>query len=768
MIKDGVLLNKDMTVREWLGKDNDLGSNICERKYIRPDESFTEMVYRICGGNEDAMRLVFERKFLPAGRTITNRGTSLSASLSNCYSSGYAEDDYEKILDLNTKIGLTYKYQGGQGISLSKLRPKDAPICGGEYQSDGIVPFMELFNQTTLSTSQGGSRKSALMMSLDCWHKEIEDFIHIKAKDGAIEAANLSVEIDDEFMGAIKKYFDSGAIVEKTITRQYGKNNEPVTYTITPIEVYHAMMRRAYDWGDPGCIFTEQFRSHNMMQCCDEYMVVTGNPCGEQPLATNAACNLGSINLSEFVLDPFLDSAKFDIDGLLNAVRIAVEVLDDIVTEGIDRHPLEEQREQARLYRNIGLGFMGLADALIKLKIVYGSDESVQFVDDITSAMFKTAVTKSYELACTRGAFPAYREELFDSDIMKDHFNDDELNAMKKNGLRNCSLLSIAPTGSIGTMLNVSTGIEPFFEFAYQRETKSVGAKVYDVEAKIVKEYRAVQGDGDIPSYFVSSCDIPWKSRINVQAAAQRHIDTAISSTVNLPQDTSLEDVEKLYLYAWQSKLKGITIFRSGCKKAAILTTKKDCDVICTTSNKLGRGDIVQCSDDLVGKKRKLTTGCGTIHCQAWFDPVTGDLMETFIPKGGTGGCRCNGDAVSRLISLASRGGICIESVVDQLSSCDGCGAYRTRTATKHDTSKGSSCPTACAYAILDMHNEVLGDLGLTEATIARPNAAVSEAKRESKTVPKEKSNQCPECGESLIFEGGCNICKECGWSKCG
>ena len=214
-------MSKEITTsEEWLGQENKLGVKICDGKYIHPDETFAEMVNRACGGNPAAIRLMLERKFLPAGRTITNRGRDVNASISNCYSAGYAPDDYHGILDLNTKLGLTYKYQGGQGVSLSNLRPKGAPIAGGEYKSDGIIPFMELFNQTTLSTSQGGARKGALLMSLSCWHKEIEDFINIKSKDGEIEAANLSVEIDDEFMKAVKGYYDTGKRVEKTITRQ--------------------------------------------------------------------------------------------------------------------------------------------------------------------------------------------------------------------------------------------------------------------------------------------------------------------------------------------------------------------------------------------------------------------------------------------------------------------------------------------------------------------------------------------------------------------
>lgn len=758
-----------MTVEEWLGNNNLLGCDICKKKYQQSNETFNALVDRVSGGDEAIKQLILERKFIPAGRTLTNRGVESDSSLSNCYSSGYAPDDYAGLLDLNAKLGLTYKYQGGQGLSLSKLRPKGAPIAGGKYKSDGIIPFMEIFNQTTLSTSQGGSRKGALMMSLSCWHKEIKDFINIKSTEGKIEAANLSVEIDDEFMKSVKSYYDTGAEVKHEITMTFGPNNDAVTYEIIPIEVYRAMMCRAYDWGNPGCIFTEQFRNRNLMQYCDDYMVVTGNPCGEQPLATHAACNLGSINLAEFVLAPFSQDARFDFEAFICAVGIAISALDDIVEEGIERHPLPEQREQARNYRNIGLGYMGLADALIMLGLEYGSDDAISFVDELGAVMFQKALVTSNNIAKEKGAFPAYHKELWESDIIKSHFRQDEIDAMKPYGLRNCSLLSIAPTGSIGTMLDVSTGIEPFFRFKYQRTTKSLGGGqdvIYDVEAGIVKRHRAICGEGALPSYFISAGDIPWKNRIRMQAVAQKHIDTAISSTVNLPKDISIKEVERLYLFAWESKLKGITIFRDGSKRAGILTTSNQTEKN-TASAKSGlmHGDIIEADDNVVGYKRKLTTGCGSLHCTAFFDPVTGQLLETYLSKGSSGGCNNFMIGLSRMISLSARAGIDIDSIVDQLSSCGACPSYAVRSAVQHDTSKGSCCPVAVGNALVSMYKELQSELSYDEETENKMSVSLSE---NSSLDSQNKDIVCPECGGVLIFEGGCNICKECGWSKCG
>lgn len=267
-----------MTIQEWLG-DNQLGIDIWTKKYRYNNETFDEWLDRVSGGDEDVRRLIEEKKFLFGGRTLFNRGTGKKGSFSNCYSEGYVEDDLTDIMKTNTDIALTFKAQGGQGISLSKLRPKGCGINHGQFASDGIVPFMEMFNRTTESISQGGSRKGALIMTLDIWHKEAEDFIKIKSEEGRIQKANLSLEIDDEFMECVKKYYDTGEVITKTITRSYEGNE--VTYEVTPIKLYKLMMEKAYDWAEPGCLFTNRFRNYNLMEYCDDYQIISCNPCGK-------------------------------------------------------------------------------------------------------------------------------------------------------------------------------------------------------------------------------------------------------------------------------------------------------------------------------------------------------------------------------------------------------------------------------------------------------------------------------------------------------
>lgn len=760
-----------MTVQEWLGTDNQLGVDIWERKYRYNNETFDEWLDRVSGGNQELRKLIKEKKFLFGGRTLANRGTNKKGSFSNCYSRGFVEDDLDDLMQASKDIAVTFKAQGGQGISLSKLRPKGCGINNGQFESDGIIPFMEIYNRTTESISQGGSRKGALIMTLDAWHKEAEDFIKIKSEEGRIQKANLSLEIDDDFMECVKRYYVTGEKITKHITRNY--NGNVVEYDVTPIELYKLMMGKAYDWAEPGCIYINRFRNYNLMELCDDYQIETCNPCGEQPLPKHSACNLGSINLAEFVINPFMNNAYFDSEGFRKAVEISVEALDTVLDENMKNHPLKEQRDMAYNYRNVGLGIMGMHDFLIKLGITYGSEDSKVTIDNVMDLMFRTAFITSSNLARTKGAFPNYTHKVLSSHIVKKHFTENELVSLGvyENGIRNCSLLSIAPSGSIGTMLNISTGCEPLFQISYKRKTESLKGKdeYYEVFAGIANEFFRETRNNELPEFFNTSADIKWKDRVDIQSVLQKHVDTAISSTINLPNKCTLEEIEKLYLYSWEKGLKGVTIFRDGCKRVGILTTdssnKNDDTSSKEEPKKLERGMIIKVDNNTVGKERHLTTGCGSLHCTAFFDPVTGDLLETYLSKGSSGGCQSNLAAVSRLMSLSARAGVGVETIVDQLKSCMACPSYAVRSATKHDTSKGNCCPTAVGNALIEMYNEMQSELNDDEK---EPEAKVVEKKNNKNTSSISMSTaKCPECGGTLVFEGGCNVCKDCAWSKC-
>lgn len=749
---------------KWL--DTDLGKDIWKKKYCQDGETFEKWLKRVSGNDQEVMKLIREKKALFGGRTMANRGTKKKATYSNCYSYGYVGDSLNEIMDANTKIAQTFKAQGGQGISLSMIRPKGSPIQGGLFKSDGILPFMKIFNQTTESISQGGSRKGALIMTLDAKHKEAETFIHCKANDNQITKANISLELDDEFMKAAEE----GRTLN--VKSQWGD------YEIDPHQILMDAAENAWSWGEPGAIFTNRFRNYNIMETDPEYQIITCNPCGEQCLPAHGACNLGAINLSAFVEHPFTDHAEFDYDGFANAVHVIVRAMDRILDENLPNHPLKEQREMAKNYRNIGLGVMGYADALIKLGLTYGTSEALQLTDDLGKCLFREAVLESNALAKEHGTFPKYNPVILDSTIMKQHFDDKERSELKKDGLRNCSLISIAPTGSIATMLNVSTGAEPNFAFSYWRKTESLNGeetKEYQVFTGIAEEYhkelvhRLVERkDGfseeelddaknaPLPAVFVSAGEIPWETRVETQTTWQDHVDTGISSTVNLPETATVQDIYDLLLYAWKRGCKGITIFRDNCKRAGVLTHSKQEEKQKPEEKGRKRGEILPPNDTCIGLKRTITTGCGTLHVEAFFDPETGELYETYFSKGSQGGCMSSITGLSRMVSVAARGGVSFDAIVDQLLSALPCPSYVRRHATMRDTSKGTCCPSAIGYALIDMKQQMAKLLKKTP-----------DLTGEEKDLYEQKES-CPDCGcTKLQYTNGCVTCPECGWSRC-
>lgn len=755
-----------VTVEQWLGKDNKIGIDIWHKKYQYNNENFEEWLDRVSAGDQELRKLIVEKKFLMGGRTLANRGTDSTGSLFNCYSRGYVEDDYSDIMDAAKDIGVTFKAQGGQGISLTKLRPKGTPIKK-EYFSDGIVPFMKIFNEVTAGTSQGGARKGALMLSIDARHKEAETFIKIKSKDGEIEKANLSLEIDDEFMRAVEKYYDAGDVVVLHEKRNYAGHE--VEYDVTPINIFNMLVDNCYDWADPACLFVDRFRNYNLMQYDDEYEIETCNPCGEQPLPKHGACCLSSLNLSEFVVNPYTPTAHLNTEDFLHAIDVGIRTLDKLIDENYNRHPLQQQRDMSYNYRNIGLGIFGYATALMKLGLKYGSNEAIEFTDDVFSLLFKRAVFASNNLAKELGTYPKYKECVFDSDIIKKHFTPDEIDGLKKHGLRNCSLISIAPNGSLATLLGESGGCEPEFALKYTRRTVGMTDgedTYYDVYCKAAKEYMNENHTDILPDYFVGSADIPWQNRVLTQAAMQNHVDTAISSTVNMPNSATKEDVAHMYLLAWSTGCKGITMFRDGCKRLGILTTTNNSDNTENAQNistELPRGTIMSVNDDLIGYKRKITSGCGKFHLELFFDEADGRAYETFINMGKGGGCERNLEFISKLISLALRGGVPIESIIETAKSVRPCHSFCDRKKDHGDTSKGTSCPSAIGWAIEDLQKKINNMYSFDDDDDEFSKVTSPEVTHK----PNNEGNKCPECGGDLRYEGGCVLCSNCGWSKC-
>jgi ribonucleoside-diphosphate reductase alpha chain len=602
------------------------------------------------------------------------------------------------------------------------------------------------------------------MVSLDIHHKEAEDFIKLKAGEGEISKANLSLEIDDEFMRAVEKYYEDGEVVVLHESKTY--NGHLVEYDIIPIKLYKLLALNSYDWGDPACLFTERFRNYNLMEYDETYQIETCNPCGEQPLPKDFSCNLGSLNLSAFVNNPYTPRAEFDYNSFRDAICIAVRALDTIIDENADKHALDAQKTNSLNYRNIGLGVMGYATMLFMLGIEYGSDDAILLTETIFGMLFEEAIFESNALADKFGTFPMYSDVIWQSNIIKDNLGVDDIESLKRVGIRNCSLISIAPAGSISTMLGVSGGCEPEFAIKYNRKTESLDnqkEKTYEIRCKALSDYQRTNSTNGVPSYFVSADDIPWTHRVYTQSIMQGHVDTAISSTVNLPQTTTVEEIEKIYLYAWKCGLKGITVFRDGCKRTGILSTNTP-EQPKAKQEMLARGDVIMVDDDLVGVKKKLQTGCGSLHCLAFIDPVSGDIMETYLSKGSKGGCQQWMVAGSRLMSYALRVGGNIDDIVDQLNSCGVCPSYAVRTAKSHDTSPGCSCPSAVGVALKELQDKALDNFG--EGFANDEQAQSTDTHEVTATTSIEVNNPCPECGHELMAAGGCFSCI-CGFSLC-
>ena len=748
-----------MDVKTWLGENNQLGIDIWNNKYKFENETFDEWIERISNGNQELAQLILEKKFLFGGRILASRGLANKGkkiTYSNCYVITPPEDNIESIYEAASKLARTYSYGGGCGIDISKLSPKGAKINNAAKYTSGAVSFMDTYSQVTEQIGQEG-RRGALMISLDCSHPDLEEFIDIKTDLNKVTKANISIKITDDFMNAVinDEMFD--------LTFKREETGEYIIKTVNARKVFRRLAENNWNYGEPGCLFWDRIQSYNLLSEDNEFEYAGTNPCAEEPLPAGGSCLLGSINLAEFVTE----DRKFNIPAFEKAVRIAVRALNEVLDEGLPLHALQEQRDSVRDWRQIGLGIFGLADLLIKMEIAYGSDLSIDMCNIIAKNMALIAADESANLAKEHGSYPKYKEEAVLASRFLAHIATPQLiDKIEKYGLRNSQLLTIAPTGTISTMLGVSGGIEPIFANSYTRKTESLQGKdyYYKIYTPIVDQYmkaHGIQAEEDLPKFFVTAQTINPMDRVAMQGVWQENIDASISSTVNLPYEASVEDVYNIYLEAWKRGLKGITVFRDGCARASILTTRSESNE--AKAEGPARGEVIPASDRPIGLKRKLMTGCGSLHCTAFFDPDTKQLVEVYLSKGSTGGCNNFMIGLSRMISMAARGGISLDDIVDQLMSTGSCPSYAVRAATHHDTSRGSCCPMAVGYALKDMYKEFQG---LGEVTVDNMWKKIDDLVDKS-TERVSKAPLCPTCGEPLTFEGGCNICKACGYSKC-
>ena len=622
--KKYILYREERTrLREHGWDMTDLQRDIYEKKYRFHSENFEGFLERVSGGQSTIKKAIADKCFMPAGRILAGRGLQhhgKKITLSNCYVMPQVEDNIESIYDTAKWMARTYSYGGGVGLTLNKLRPKGAKVNNAASTTTGAVSFMDLYSLTTGLIGMRG-RRGALMLNMDASHPDIMDFIDVKSDLDKVTSANISVNCSDEFFKAYEKGEDF------TLSFDVESTGEQIRKKISARDMMHRLAYNNWNMAEPGVLFKDRINSWHIMSEDETFEYAGVNPCAEEPLPAFGSCNLSSINLGKFVKNPFKDDASFDYEGFKKLVKEGVIYLNDVLDENMTLHPLKQQRELSKELRQIGLGIMGVADMFIKMGIAYGSDESLALIHDIGHVLVNEALRTSALLAEKDGPFPRYRKEkVLASPFIKENADDDVLELIEKHGLRNSQLLTIAPTGSISTLIGCSNGVEPIFQISYIRKSESLHDEdtYYTVYTDIIRdlmEARNITREEDLPDFVITTSNLDYKARIRVQSAWQNYIDASISSTVNVPNEFTVEEVEDLYVYAWKMGLKGITIYRDGCARSGILTTSKSDkgDRIKELQDELNREIAKQMTEDpdtcpMCGGKMNHTGGCS--ECQ--------------------------------------------------------------------------------------------------------------------------------------------------------
>lgn len=667
-------------------------------------------------------------EFLPNSPTLMNAGRELG-QLSACFVLPVG-DSMEEIFESVKNTALIHKSGGGTGFSFSRLRPANDVVMSTTGISSGPLSFMRVFDIATETIKQGGTRRGANMAILRVDHPDIMDFIMCKADQRQLNNFNISVGITEAFMKAVD------ADEEYTL---YNPRDKQPAGKQNARKVFNRIVKQAWENGEPGIIFLDRLNKDNPTPHIGE--IESTNPCGEQPLLPYESCNLGSINLGKMVIH-----GKVDWDKLKEVVRTSVHFLDNVIE--VNNYPLQQIDEMTRSNRKIGLGVMGWADMLIMLGIPYGSEESVELGEKVMQFINDEGHAASRQLAKTRGAFPNFKGSIYDKPGAEP--------------IRNATVTTIAPTGTISIIANASSGVEPLFAVSYVRQVmdKNILVEVNPLFEKIAKtdgfytdelmqriaEHGTVQDISAIPEavreVFVTAHDITPEEHITMQAAFQRHTDNAVSKTVNFPCEATIEDVEKVYRLAYESNCKGVTIYRDGSRDEQVLSVGKKEEVkpvapVHVEDKRTGKRERPKA---LKGWTYQMQTGCGPLYITINEDNT--GLFEVFTTMGKAGGCAASQcEAIGRMVSLAWRSGIQGRQVVKQLLgiSCHAPSGF--------GDNKVLSCADAVAKAI-QSHLSLTGAADVIEA-------------------PSFDRGACPECGGVVEHEGGCAVCRVCGYSEC-
>jgi ribonucleoside-diphosphate reductase alpha chain len=687
--------------------------------------------------NPDYWWLLSDFRFVPGGRILHALGNEIQkCTCYNCFFVPIKGDSIEAIYDCAKEMARTYSFGGGVGTDISCLRPAGSKVRNTARHSTGAVSFMELYSLTTGTIGQH-FRRGALMITIEDWHPDVLDFVKIKRNLTNVRYANISVKISDEFMEAVKRgrkwwlrFEGEGFRVEKKIDAR---------------ELMDEIVKSAHGWAEPGVIFWSTMKRNSN----SEYFhpLLGTNPCSEIGLPAYGACNLAAINLYKFVKNPFTEHAHFDIEEFKKAVRLGVRFLDAVIdyANAKNKYPLEAQRETENRERRLGLGIMGLADMFFALGLRYDSEEAVEFAERIFTIMRDTAYDESINLAIEKGPFPAFDWEGYSQSEFIKRLPKQLRERIKKHGIRNVTLLTIAPTGSIGTMAGVSTGIEPIFQVKYYRRSESLSQKEFEVFHPTVNDYFKVTGKKELPPHLVTAHEIDPIMRVEMQATIQTAgIDNAISSTVNLPRDISPKAVEDIYFEAWKRGCKGITVYREGSRED-ILRTEKE-------KSEPKRARFVRPAS-LNAEVFKYQTEAGNVYITVSKD-AEGKVREVFINIGKSGSTTAAlGEALGRVLSIGLQYDVPPQEFIQQLRLIRS-GSWQRQP----DGTVVFSVPDAVGRAIAKACGEPENGNHLIAETAQKGKA--------DETIQIDGMT-CPECGSIMIRLGGCSACVSCSYTRC-
>jgi ribonucleoside-diphosphate reductase alpha chain len=692
--------------------------------------------------------------FLPNSPTLMNAGRELQ-QLSACFVLPVG-DSMEEIFNAVRNTALIHKSGGGTGFSFSHIRPKNDMVRSTKGVSSGPLSFMRVFDIATETVKQGGTRRGANMGILECSHPEIMEFIEMKEKDGILPNFNISVGITNEFMEALKR--------DEEYPLRNPRSNE-IVGRLKASKVFKRIVELSWKNGEPGIIFIDRINADNPTPHIGK--IESTNPCGEQPLLPYESCNLGSINLAHMIATVNKEK-KVDYAKLAETVKTAVRFLDNVIE--VNRYPLPEIEKMTKGNRKIGLGVMGFADMLVEFGVSYDSHAAASLAEEVMKFIQKEAKKVSAYLAQERGTFPNFKGSIYDKE-----------GAMP---MRNATVTTIAPTGTISMIAGCSSGIEPLFAIVYEKnvldgqhflEVHPAFEKVAHDEGffsdelmKMVAETGSLSKVYGIPKrirdVFVTSHDIAPRWHITIQAAFQKYTDNAVSKTVNFRNDATVADVEEVFRYAYDLNCKGVTVYRDGSRQNQVITTG--------TGNTNGGTSTVQGASTLQPRARptvthgntyKTKTGCGNLYVNINSDEF--GFCEVFTQMGKSGGCAAsNAEAVARLISIALRAGVDPKSLVEQLRG------IRCPVPTWNEGEMILSCADAIGRVLEKAISEMEGHRGtgrplLTKGTTVTHSEipAITSSHIDMGYCP-----QCPECGGMMEHEGGCVVCRTCGFSKCG